>query len=108
LKEKFTADYRKLFPLWTRLYFNGCNVAEGGDSLGWGFLETAGSIFLAGGGGQVFGHTSPGYAFPGWVPLVGSDRAGHDGSRRTEIWRNCQKRMPGARKTTGSSCRGER
>jgi hypothetical protein len=82
LRDKFKADYRKLFPLYTRLYFNGCNVAEGGDSLGWGFLETAGRMFLAGGGGQVFGHTSPGYAFPGWAPLVGSHTVHFSGETR--------------------------
>jgi hypothetical protein len=82
LREKFTANYRRLFPLYTRMYFNGCNVAEGGDALGWGFLEMAGKIFLAGGGGRVFGHTSAGYAFPGWVPLVGSHTVHFSGETR--------------------------
>ena len=51
--------FHRLFPLYTRVYFDGCNVAEGvsGD----GFLETFGSIFLRGGGGEVFGWTSAGY-----------------------------------------------
>ena len=82
LKEKFTANYRKLFPLYMRMYFNGCNVAEGGDYLGWGFLEMAGKVFLKAMGGQVFAHTSPGYAFPGWVPLVGSHTVHFSGETR--------------------------
>lgn len=82
LRDQFTANYRRLFPMYTRMYFNGCSVADGGDFLGWGFLEMAGAIFLKAGGGQVFAHTSPGYAFPGWVPLVGSHTVHFTGETR--------------------------
>lgn len=51
--------FHRLFPFYTRIYFDGCNVAEG--SLGDDFLDTVGSIFLRAGGGEVFGWTSPGY-----------------------------------------------
>jgi hypothetical protein len=81
-RDKFTANYRRLFPLYTRMYFNGCSVADGGDSLGWGFLEMAGKTFLKGGGGQVLAHTSAGYAFPGWVPLIGSHTVHFSGETR--------------------------
>jgi hypothetical protein len=46
----------------TRLYFNGCNVAEGDD--GWDFLRAAAEVFLIGKGGVAFGHTSSGFANP--------------------------------------------
>ena len=45
-----------------RVYFNGCNVAEG--TAGWPFLEAAAALFLTVGGGQVFGQTSLGFANP--------------------------------------------
>jgi len=45
-----------------RVYFNGCNVAEGND--GWAFLEAASQVFLKPGGGEVFGQTSLGFANP--------------------------------------------
>jgi len=46
----------------TRLYFNGCNVAEG--DAGWDFLRGAAEVFLIGRGGVCFGHTSTGFADP--------------------------------------------
>ena len=49
----------RLFPLYTRFYFDGCNVAEG--SLGDGFLDMVGRVFLRNVGGEVSGWTSPGY-----------------------------------------------
>jgi hypothetical protein len=45
-----------------RVYFNGCNVAEG--PVGWRFLEAAAAVFLAVGGGEVFGQTSVGIMNP--------------------------------------------
>jgi hypothetical protein len=45
-----------------RVYFNGCNVAEGKP--GWEFLEAAAKVFLTPGGGQVFGQTAAGFANP--------------------------------------------
>lgn len=63
--------YDVLFPTYTRIYFDGCNVAEG-DS-GKNFLATSGSIFLRSGGGEVFAYESLGTAMPSWVPFI----AGH-------------------------------
>jgi hypothetical protein len=45
-----------------RVYFNGCNVAEG--KAGWEFLEAAAKVFLTPGGGQVFGQTAVGFGNP--------------------------------------------
>jgi hypothetical protein len=52
-----------------RLYFAGCNCADG--EAGWKFLENAGSVFLRSLGGESFGWTSLGLSFPSWVPLIG-------------------------------------
>jgi len=61
LSEFDNRGYEKLFPMvQTRMYFNGCNVADG--DRGWSFLETAASIFLKTMGGVSFGHTSVGFA----------------------------------------------
>ena len=59
------ATYSQLFPLTTRMYFNGCNVADGDK--GWRFLDAAGNAFLQRMGGVTFGHTSKGFAMH---PLV--------------------------------------
>jgi hypothetical protein len=45
-----------------RIYFNGCNVADGPN--GWAFLEAAADLFLNPGGGEIFGQTSLGFANP--------------------------------------------
>jgi len=45
-----------------RIYFNGCNVAEGSN--GWAFLEAAAGVFITSGGGEVFGQTSVGFGNP--------------------------------------------
>jgi len=45
-----------------RIYFNGCNVAEGND--GWAFLESVVGVFMTTGGGEVFGQTSVGFGNP--------------------------------------------
>src|SRR5271165_1721741 len=54
--------YETICEAGTRLYFNGCNVAEGDD--GWDFLRAAAEVFLIGLGGVAFGHTSTGFADP--------------------------------------------
>jgi len=65
----------RLFPnAMSRLYFPGCDVADGED--GWKFLETAGSILLRGHGGLSYGWTSLGFAVPSWMPWIG-DHAVH-------------------------------
>ncbi len=79
LRVLFTGNYLRLFPMYTRMYFNGCYVAQ--DGTGWDFLESAGAIFLKA-GGSVFAHTSAGYAFPGWVPMAGSHTVHFSGSTR--------------------------
>jgi hypothetical protein len=54
--------YTSLTTANARVYFNGCNVAEGDD--GWSFLEAAVGVFLTPGGGEVFGQTSVGFGNP--------------------------------------------
>ena len=44
------------------MYFSGCNVAS--SDAGWLFLETAGQVFLRG-GGYAMGWTSYGHGFKG-------------------------------------------
>jgi hypothetical protein len=64
--------YEKLFPKPTKMYFSGCNVAATKEcqgacpavkgalsNAGWDFLETAGRVFLHG-GGYTFAWTSLG------------------------------------------------
>lgn len=76
-----TADFtrygfHRLFPFYTKIYFDGCNVAEG--TLGDDFLNAVGSIFLRNGGGEVFGWTSPGYGMTGGsFPFYFPFRLGH-------------------------------
>jgi hypothetical protein len=57
-------QHYRLFPLPTRMYFNGCQV--GAEEKGWQFLETAGKIFLRQAGGTVFAHTTDGYLANAW------------------------------------------
>ena len=57
-----TRHYETLCPPATRVYFNGCNVAENKE--GWAFLEAAAALFLKVHGGSVFGQTSVGLANP--------------------------------------------
>jgi hypothetical protein len=54
--------YKPLVAPYTRIYFNGCNVAEYGT--GWKFLEAVVGVFLTNGDGEVFGQTTVGYALP--------------------------------------------
>lgn len=54
--------YTSLTTRNARVYFNGCNVAEGDG--GWDFLEAAVELFLTPGGGEVFGQTSVGFGNP--------------------------------------------
>jgi hypothetical protein len=61
--------YRQLFPGRTKMYFDGCNVADG--AAGWTFLAAAGEVFLKNGGGITMGYTSLGSGLPGWVPVIG-------------------------------------
>jgi hypothetical protein len=53
-----------LFPYYTRIYFDGCDV--GADNEGTRFIKEVGSGLLRMAGGEVFAWTSPGYAYSGW------------------------------------------
>lgn len=61
--------YHTLFPTYTKIYFDGCNVASGDD--GTEFLTSVGRNFLRLAGGQAMAWTSPGYYY-WWMPLSGS------------------------------------
>jgi hypothetical protein len=61
--------FHTMVPMYTRFYFDGCNVGEG--TLGDGFIEKIGTSFLKLGGGEAFGWTSPGYGMSGWIPFIG-------------------------------------
>jgi hypothetical protein len=63
------AKYSRLFPKRTKVYFDGCNVAEGRQ--GWEFLEATGKALLASAGGVSMGYTSMGAGLPGWLPFIG-------------------------------------
>ena len=68
LKTTFSG-YTSLFPGAARIYFDGCNVAEGGA--GTDFLIIAGSVFLVNGGGEVLGWVTLGFGMPGVLPFIG-------------------------------------
>lgn len=68
LKTQFNS-FSQLFPHPARIYFDGCNVAEGGR--GTDFLLAAGETFLRGGGGDTLGWTTIGHGVWGWVPFIG-------------------------------------
>jgi len=62
--------YETLFPSAnSKVYFVGCDVADGND--GWEFLEQAGRVFLGGAGGECYGWTSLGFAMPSYLWGVG-------------------------------------
>jgi hypothetical protein len=54
--------FNMLVTMNSRIYFNGCNVAE--DDVGWEFLETAATVFMTSGGGELIGQTSVGFGNP--------------------------------------------
>jgi hypothetical protein len=49
-----------LIPMYGKLYFSGCDCADG--VAGWDFLERVGRVFLKTGGGEAIGWTSAGFA----------------------------------------------
>lgn len=61
--------YEQIFPQYTRVYFNGCNVAA--EASGLNFMTSFAQIFLKTAGGQVFGHTSLGWVVPLYSWLTG-------------------------------------
>jgi hypothetical protein len=54
--------YNTLTAPFTRIYFNGCNVAE--DIMGWRFLEAVKDVFMNNSDGEVFAQTSWGFVPP--------------------------------------------
>jgi hypothetical protein len=60
--------YDELFPSYTLIYFDGCNVAA--DDEGTDFLIAVGGAWLRRAGGETFGWTNPGYGFGGF-PFIG-------------------------------------
>lgn len=60
-KEK-AGRYEFLTAPITRIYFNGCNVAE--NELGWKFLEAVAGAFMVTTSGEVFAHTDTGHTLP--------------------------------------------
>jgi hypothetical protein len=69
IRDEFAGrNYSALFPTYTRIYFDGCNV--GATSMGTDFFLAVGAVFLRRSGGEVLGYTNPGY-YMGWLPLVG-------------------------------------
>jgi hypothetical protein len=50
--------WNRLFAYHSRIYFNGCNVAD--DPWGWDFLDGAGKCFLSRAGGVTFAQTGVG------------------------------------------------
>jgi hypothetical protein len=65
LREGFAGrGYHLLFPWgWTRIYFDGCNAAQGAD--GADFLRAAGEVFLRSAGGFASGWEGAGGRAPG-------------------------------------------
>jgi hypothetical protein len=76
--EHHFGKYSALFPHFTRIYFDGCNVAEGGD--GTDFLIGVGATLLTQGGGDVMGWTTLGHGVSGWVPFIGGHTLHFGGS----------------------------
>jgi len=60
--------YEAIFPRRSRIYFNGCNIAD--DDKGWDLLDAAGQMFLRLGGGETFAQTRLGTLYP-WNYLNG-------------------------------------
>jgi len=77
--------FHTMFPMYTRFYFDGCNVGEG--TLGDEFIEKIGTSFLKLGGGEVFGWTSPGYGMSGWIPFIGGHTVHFSGGVKKMFFR---------------------
>lgn len=76
-------NYHTLFPTFTRIYFDGCNVGYGGP--GDSFLNAVGQTFLKMGGGEAMAWTSPGYVW-GWLPFIGSHTRHWSGDLKTAVF----------------------
>jgi hypothetical protein len=94
LKTQF-ASFSKLFPHPTRIYFDGCNVAEGGD--GTDFLLAAGEVFLVLGGGETVGWITLGFGMPGLISGIGGHTlhlGGSDKLKRIRFFRGGEPDFP--------------
>jgi hypothetical protein len=66
----YHSGFERLFPFTdAKMYFAGCNVADGAE--GWNFLKAAALTFLRYAGGSALGWTSKGMGVPSWFPLIG-------------------------------------
>jgi hypothetical protein len=63
------AKYSRLFPFYTRIYFDGCEVGRG--KAGTEFLRAVGNILLSMGGGETFAFEDGGAPIPGSWFLIG-------------------------------------
>jgi hypothetical protein len=71
--------YERIFPYYfSRIYFNGCNVADSPDV--WDFLDAAGGLFLRLGGGVAFAQTGAGH------PILLTGHVYHFGSTAYSTW----------------------
>lgn len=107
-------DYGRIFPSFTRVYFDGCNVAEG--DFGWLFLQEIAKALCGKGGGVVFGWTSKGYALSVWVTLHRTNGFTHGGRfdmssrNRVDLSMTCSTRKtlrpqsPRRPRSVGSAC----
>jgi len=84
LRTQFS-KFSKLFPHPTRIYFDGCNVAEGGP--GTDFLLAAGQVFLVAGGGVTLGWTTLGHGMWGRFPIIGGHTLHFGGSNTLKSMR---------------------
>lgn len=66
MMQELSTNYGQLFPVWSRIYFNGCKVSAG--LRGRQFLEAAGQKFLYLQGGEVFAHSDYGYPLVPYLP----------------------------------------
>jgi hypothetical protein len=75
-------NFENLFPKFTRMYFDGCNVADA--EAGTNFLLAVGYVFLSKGGGDAFGWKNLGFGMPGLLPGIGGHTIHFGGSKNTK------------------------
>lgn len=60
--ERIPTRYNSITAQYTRIYFNGCNVADYGA--GWKFLEAVAKVFMTTTDGEIFAQTGTGWTLP--------------------------------------------
>jgi hypothetical protein len=75
--------YHRLFPQFTKIYFDGCNVGAG--SQGDAFLNAVGATFFGIGGGQALAWTSAGY-WSSWLPFIGDHTIHYSGDLKRFVF----------------------